>query len=79
MGFFLIKSFRDCFAPLRQVDPLNFSEVVTRTEILRETGSKTFKAYLTCTLPPRGTKQAYLPRCCPTLFLWYLIHDTLGT
>ena len=39
----VIQSFKDSFAPLRQVDPLNFSEVVTWSEILRETGSKTLK------------------------------------
>ena len=41
----VIQSFKDSFAPLRQVDPLNFSEVVTWSEILQETGSKTFKTY----------------------------------
>ena len=39
----VIQSFKDSFAPLRQVDPLNFSEVVTWSEILRETGLKTLK------------------------------------
>ena len=43
----VIQSFKDSFAPLRQVDPLNFSEVVTWSEILRETGSKTLK---TCSI-----------------------------
>ena len=39
----VIQSFKDSFAPLRTVDPLNFSEVVTWSEMLRETGSKTMK------------------------------------
>ena len=39
----VIQSFKDSFAPLRQVDTLNFPEVVTWSEILRETGSKTLK------------------------------------
>ena len=39
----IIQSFKDSFASLRQVYPLNFSEVVTWSEILQETGSKTLK------------------------------------
>ena len=76
----VIQSFKDSFAPFRQVDPLNFSEVVTWSEILRETGSKTLKT-LSIKLARflSALESQRVSPIAPHLFPWSLIHDTLGT